>query len=492
MRDFHFLFTLYTQRRYPETVRDKEYAMRFIYSPSICIVLVFLVMSGCTSLSSYTQLTSQSRISISQGKFADALTIFPERSAKGRNEILIRMERAVILQAMGSYELSANEFNKAVEKIKDYENRAVVSATRTTSQVGSLVINEQVQPYEGEDFEKVLIHGLGAVNYLMMGDLEGARVEIRNAYTRQKELYNKHERELERAKKDEGTAGWDRSFQEADKEGYDRLKKKALSVESIYQNAFAYYISSLVYELNDEPDEAYIDLKKAIQAAPDSESIQKDLIRLSKDLNFFDDIDKWESKYGKAPKSSGDLVDIFVIFSLGLAPYKEAVSFPIPVRKGGIVFASLPVYQYTPSSTRSAVVVYDGERSDATIVSDMDAIASKNLLDKFPILFAKQVARTYLKARATSKLSEEYGGWGALAGTLASAITEQADLRTWSSLPKEIQVARVFTPVETRRITIRSRPAGFQQAVEIPEGTRHLIVLCRATDAGLSIQTRAY
>jgi hypothetical protein len=453
--------------------------------------MVFFLITGCAALRDYSRLTRQSRISISQGDFNKALTVFPERSAKGGNEVLIRMERGVLLQALGEYEKSSHEFEQAKKRIRYFEDKAVISATRTTTQAGSLIINEQVQPYEGEDFEKILIHGLDAVNYLMQGDLEGARVEIRNAYTRQKALYDKHAKELEKAKKNRET-DWERSLQDADPGGYDRLQSEARSVSSIYQNAFAYYISSLVYELGDEPDEAYIDLKKAIAAVPHSRSIQKDLIRLSKELNFREDTEMWESRYGKDESTTGDMVDVFVIFQLGLAPYKAAVGIPILLSEGGFVSASMPVYRFTPTSLRSGSILYDGHSQETSVVSDTDAIAARNLLDKFPILFAKQIARTYFKARATNKLSREYGAWGAVGGTLASVITEQADLRTWSSLPKEIQVARVFVPGQTTNITIKSIPGAYKEIVDIPEGARHLIVLCRATDVGLSIRTRVY
>ncbi|HHO76204.1 MAG TPA: hypothetical protein ENN05_07215 [Deltaproteobacteria bacterium] len=466
--------------------------MKIIPARTIFIGFMCMLAAGCSSLSSYERFTIQARQSISQGRFDDALSFFPDKSAKGRNEVLIRLERGILLQALGEYDMSAREFRHVAEMIRDYENMAVISATKSTSQVASLLVNEQVMPYVGEDFEKVLVHGFNAVNYLMMGDLEGARVEIRNAYTRQKELYEKHSRELEKAKKESAGIDWNSSFIQADPDGYALLKRRADSVQSLYQNAFAYYISALVYELNGEYDEAYIDLKKAIDAAPDSESIQKDLIRLSGELYFLEDMQKWEQRYGKRQKIATDAVDVFVIFSYGLAPYKEAVGFPIPVPRGGVVFASMPVYRFTPSSVHRCALRYEGNYCETSSVSNIEAIAARNLLDKFPVLFAKQVARTYLKARLTGELSDQFGAVGALTGTLASAITEQADLRTWSSLPKDVRIARAFVPRNTSSITLEYTTGSMKSSVDIPEGSRHLIVLCRATENGLSIQTKSY
>ena len=41
-------------------------------------------------------------------------------------------------------------------------------------------------------------------------------------------------------------------------------------------------------------------------------------------------------------------------------------------------------------------------------------------------------------------------------------------------------------------ITLEYTPGSMKRSVGIPEGAGHLIVLCRATGAGLSIQTRSY
>ena len=464
--------------------------MAYKLSCLISGIFMLFLAAGCSSLSSYTHTTQQARLSISQGRFGDALSVFPEKAARGKNEVLIRLERATLLQALGEYEESSREFQLAADRIRQYEDRAVVSAGRTASQAGSLLLNEQVQPYEGEDFEKILIHAMNAVNYLMRGDLEGARVEIRNAYRRQNELADKHAKALQKAESSAG--GWERSFEKADRDGYQGLKEKAGNVHSVYQNAFAYYISSLVYELGGEADEAYIDLKKGILAAPGSRSIQKDLIRLSRELGFPEDEQMWQARYGELESAYGRGIDIFVIFQHGSAPVKVPLSLPIPLSEGGFAFASLPVYRFVPSGTRAGAVLWEGQSVETSVVSDMDAIASRTLLDEFPVLFAKQAARLYFKARMTNRMSREYGALGAITGTLASAVTEQADLRAWATLPKEIQAARVFVPEHTRRITVKSIPGGHEAEVEIPEGTRHLIVLCRDTDAGLNLQTKAY
>ncbi len=452
---------------------------------------LILVCCGCSSLQNYTLRSAPARASAASGDYQTALSVFPDSDARGANEILIRLERAMILQDMGRFEESSREFEMASDRITEHEEKAVISASQTFAQAGTLLINEQVMTYEGEDFETIMLHTLNILNYLMLGDLEGARVEVRRAYSRQKALREKHEKELAQASQQSDSAGWEQSLESGDSQGYARLKERAATVRSVYQNAFASYLSALVYELHGELDEAYIDVKDAHRANPEALGIRADLVRLSRVLGYRDDAQRWEGMFGRQALPPRDAVDVFVVFSHGQAPVREPVTLPIPIR-GGMVFASLPVYRFIPSGVSGAVVSAGDERMETSTVCDVDAMAARNLLDRFPLLFAKQVARSYLKARSVSAMERHHGAAGALLGVLFSAVTEQADLRTWSMLPKQVQTARLFVPPHTPAVTLHAAPGGPQATVPIPAGARHLLVYCRSTDAGLSIRTKWY
>ena len=469
----------------------KGYSLRtFIFVPVFSLSLL-IALSGCSSLQNYTKHSAQARASIAAGNFNGALATFPETAATGKDEVLIRLERGMILQDAGLFEQSSHEFELADKQIRDYQDRAVISASKTASEVGTLILNEQVMSYEGEDFEIILLHALNAMNYLMRGDLEGARVEVRNSYESQGQLSAKHEKEMQKAQEDSHSSDWERSFDKADSQGYAQLKDKASTVASLYQDAFASYISALVYELGGESDDAYIDLKKAYQAYPSCRSIQRDLVRLSGKIGFREDQGQWEKKFGRFKAVPKDAVDVFVVFSYGLAPYKVPLNIPIPISRG-FTFASLPVYRFSPSDISGGLVTAGGLNEETSTVFDVDAVAARNLLDDYPIIFVKQVARSYIKAKATSQLEHNFGDAGAILGIFASAITEQADLRAWLSLPKQIQVARLFVPRSSPDISIRNLPYGSSSTVQIPKGASHIIVYCRATENGLAIYTKSF
>ncbi len=465
--------------------------MRTLTFVPIVSLSLLMALSGCSSLQNYTHKVAPARASISTGNFQGALATFPEESAEGKDEILIRFERGKIFQDLGEFAQSAEEFEKAAGKRKDIDDRAVISASNTASQAGTLLINEQIMPYEGQDFEIILLHALNAMNYLMKGDLEGARVEVRKSYERQTQLSEKHEKELQEARKDTHSADWENSFMKADRQGYEGLKEKAGSAYGVYHNAFASYISALVYELGGENDDAYIDMKKAFEAYPSCPSLQRDLIRLSRKIGFRQDQELWEKKFGKDMKTEKDSIDVFVVFSYGLAPYKVPLTLPIPTAHG-FVFASLPIYQFSPSAIHGGRVTTGGISEETSTVFDVDAVAARNLLDDFPIIFTKQIVRSYLKAQMTSQLSKDHGIGGAIFGTLFSAITEHADLRAWSMLPKQIQVARIFVPRSTKDFSIEYEPGHASSTVQIPQGASHVIVYCRATENGLAIYTKSF
>jgi len=450
-----------------------------------------LILTGCAIFQDYTRKSAPARLAVSAGDYAGALGVFPPGAFRGGNGILIHMERGTLLQAMGNFKDSSVEFEAAAAAIAASERRAVISASQTAAGAASLIINEKTLPYEGADFEKVFIHTYNALNYLMRKDLEGARVEIRNAYRRQQELNDRHYRELEQARKEARVSEWEGLLRQADPGTYERMTQSAQGVRSIYQNAFAYYISALVYELHQENDEAYIDLKKAYDAAPDCRFIQRDLQRLSKALHYRDDSERWKGLFGEALPLPQAGIDIFVVFEAGLAPYKEQLTIPIPTASG-LFAAAFPVYQFSPASVLAGRVRC-GESTETTcLVSDTDAIAARNLLDRFPILFAKQIARTAFKAAATRQIDRQRGSGTAFLANIMALITEQADLRTWSTLPKQVQVARLTAPSGTSQVEIAALPAGGNARLDIPAGAKHVIVLVRAPDGVLTIQSQAY
>jgi hypothetical protein len=102
----------------------------------------------------------------------------------------------------------------------------------------------------------------------------------------------------------------------------------------------------------------------------------------------------------------------------------------------------------------------------------LSALASKHFSDQFNGLAVKAVARAAIKYAAAEGLARgaraaagrDAGPLvellvGALAKTLAIS-TEEADKRSWRTLPDEIQIARLWVPPGSYELRIRSIGKG--------------------------------
>ncbi|NEW60548.1 hypothetical protein GSY74_04565, partial [Sulfurovum sp. bin170] len=99
------------------------------------------------------------------------------------------------------YKQSNQLFDKAIDKYRYFENKGVISVSRTLSYITASFLNDTHLDYEGDGYEKVMMHNYKAINYLMLDDKEGARVEIRNSYQKQMEEKEKFKDEIAEYKK---------------------------------------------------------------------------------------------------------------------------------------------------------------------------------------------------------------------------------------------------------------------------------------------------
>ena len=88
-------------------------------------------------------------------------------------------------------------------------------------------------PYKGDDFEKVMINAMLAINFLSLGDMEGALVETRRLN--------------------------------------EKLEHYRIDGKKPYkQSELALYLSAMIWEADGKWDDAYIDFVKAYKVNPGS------------------------------------------------------------------------------------------------------------------------------------------------------------------------------------------------------------------------------
>jgi hypothetical protein len=101
----------------------------------------------------------------------------------GGDTALLLLDRAMVLQQLDQYQLSSRDLqiaDKAIE-VLDFSRSAL-------DDLGRYVFSDDTGPYRAPAYEKLMINTMNLVNYLVRGDLAGARVEARRLAVMQKFL----------------------------------------------------------------------------------------------------------------------------------------------------------------------------------------------------------------------------------------------------------------------------------------------------------------
>lgn len=357
-------------------------------------VLVGLASSGCAT---YQNELHQSISDIKNGRPDLAAESIKQKAfTDGDDQVVYLFEYGTAQQLAKNYEESNRAFLKAEEltDVKDY-----FSISR---QAGSLLLNQGMVQYKGEDYEKVLINAMLAINFLALNNREDALVETRKVN--------------------------------------DKLYKYKFEAKKDYQqNPFAFYLSAMIWEANRHWDDAYIDYKHAYELEPNIPYLKSDLMRLAKLSRRPDELEKWQKAFTDLPKSpviDKSKGEIVLVLQQGWAPRK----FPRP--ESPRMPKLFPVASLTDRA--KLTVVNLGEEVTQTIASVQD-VAIKTLEDDYASLTAKRIGGVAVKAVVADQLRQKNELLGQLAW-IGMNLADRADLRQWVTLPQTYQVARISVP----------------------------------------------
>jgi uncharacterized protein len=344
---------------------------------------------------------------------ADAIVEAGPAAQSKNDKILYLFDKGSIQQILGNYKESEKYLHQAEELIDTLYTKSV------SAEVSSFLSNDLALPYEGEDFEQVMVNVIKSLDYMYQGDFEGARVEVKKTNNRLLQISDKME-------------------------GKNEYK----------EDAFARYISAFCYEATGELNDAYIDYKKALEAyeqysanygTPVPDVIKKDLLRLSESLHFPEQYDSYKEKFGFMPytkqadmKGKGEV--LLVIYD-GQAPDK--------LDNG----EATPYFKDRGSYVNSVEVTTEEDKTYISYVSeDVTQIAIKNLAQKMDLIQAKNLARGAVKEVvgevAKQGLKEvlknvPFGDmFGGMIVDAAKQASELADTRSWKTLPGRFQLVR--------------------------------------------------
>lgn len=425
-------------------------------------------------------------------------TAFDYLTKKGveKDKIEWGMEAALALRANGEFEKSIEFFNRVDELILEHDSAA---ATQVSKEAASLFTNLRALPYGGFYYERIMVSVYKGLNYLAIGDREAARVEFRSAYERQRDAVSQFEKKiaaeqeaLEKAtdKKDKKNAEKmdkalkDEKVQGALAEEYKRVNELAIYAD--YVNPFAVYLDGLYYMTNGVDASDWERSSKSLQRVAEMNEGHAAFIQ--------DDIQVVEQLLNEELAEADIPQTVYVLFETGqsvrriqndvklplgfLIPELSDISFPLPNLQ--------EVDEYDESLKIS---VGDTELS-TELVCNMDSVIAKEFQNINPIIVSRTIRTVGAKSWASNKASKKIGGSFGLAGSLAAGVgkkafdkaTNKADLRSWSSLPKEFQAARIALP-ESGTVTLTTA-GGKSETVELNPDARCQVIYVQTIQKG--------
>lgn len=366
-----------------------------------------LLLPGCAS---YTSATRAGLDAFERREFSAAELVYDKGAdEESVNQLVYLFDRGTVRNLAGRFEQSIKDFLAAdqMSEIKDY--------TSIATEAASILTNDRIIHYKGEEFEKVMISVYLALNFAALGQDENAIVACRRV-NRKLELL-----------RDEGKRDY-------------RL------------NGFAQYLAGLMFERQRNWNFAYVDYKKTHELVPGFSALRRDLIRGALKLDHDSDLNKWKRTLGvtadeikEAQASFKRDGSVVLLYQNGLAP--EKIVSP--------TWHEIPEYRKRYNRHRAAVLYLNGKRMARTeILYDVEEAAFENMRQKYAGYIAKRVAGAVAREVIGNKIDEKYQGLGTIF-KIGMMVASQPDLRSWLTLPKDFQVARVNVKPGKYKATLR-------------------------------------
>ncbi len=456
-------------------------------------------LSGCATSSifvSYPLSIQPIKEYIRNDQFKIAQDIL-DKQRNNADNILYMMERARVSQIGNDTLTSIEDFKQVIDAFRLNDDKAIISTSDTVSQSASLFSNDNAIPYVGDAYERVFVYHFQALNYLFNNEIEKALVEVRRANEEQQFALELHEKEIAATQEqiESKTKNNERFLR-----SFSALENAAGRVKNSFQNAYTFYASGIIYEATGKYNDAYIDFKKALAIFPKNKYLQRDVLRLSKQLGIREDYQRYKKKFStkkdtlsKNPdldknidKNTGK-GEIVVLYEHGYAPIKMEIRVPLIVGNR-VHTVAFPIYVNVWQNTSPLTLsMENGKKLGQTRpIVYVQSLAAKALQEKLPSMVLRQILRLITKKQTSDASHKLFGDAGRFATDIFNLISENADRRSWLTLPNDAQIFRGTAPTGEYRLMLNNTNTSSSMYVEVKPGKKTII---RIIDTGTTLRT---
>jgi len=360
-----------------------------------------------------------------------------EKSSEKRNKSLYLLEKSHLELITGNADAAHKSFIKADEYIQSI-------VADPSSDLLALISNPQVKVYEPEGHELVMMHYYHALALINQGRFESALVECRRMNLQ-----------------------------------LQKLNSSGNSLRKYNEDAFGHLLMGLVYEVTGDFNNAFIAYRNALKFFEGSyaelfsseipEFIKHSLVRAAKASGLKTEAEYYSTSFGIAemPKEAARLI---LLIETGKGPRKSEARFQFAFHQSGdrinfnnydrnINFSypssaigaidqinlqklqmyqiAFPVYRDLDDRFNLDELIINGNRVKADLVQPLALVAQQSLRDRFINNFSEAFLRLAIKKAAEHALSSQSKDLSS-GIQMINALTEKADLRSWSTLPSNV------------------------------------------------------
>jgi len=445
----------------------------------LSVVLLVLQFSGC--LSSHYDRTENFQFlwKIGDLKSAEAEAARLSKEGPLRDRLLYCLEQGAVARMQSNLSSSVVAFNQAGGEYDRWFGPHLRTETRLSEELLSTIGSAEYKPYKSRIYDRVMMRLYQTHNYLLTGDRGRARAEIfktRQAIQDSKDLWQiELEQAREEAKKQD--LNLDKSLKNHDsshplyleRRRIQRLVPKNLPT---FVNPAALYLEALYFLHTAKERE---DFAKAEYSLRQLHAIYPENTWISEDYQLAN-----AGKQSEGPKT-------YIFFETGRAPVRLERRFDLPIfffsptariPYLGVAFPTLQINDQFLQDLEIFTSDQSNNSQKTTLLSDLDAIVAQEFDQYFDIELSKAVAGVVAKGglqylatnsvRANDDLTQVAVGAGV---GMLSQLTTRADLRSWSTLPKQIRFCKIDTPID-QKLTLRG--AGTKLSTDIMVTNKHI------------------
>lgn len=381
---------------------------------------------------------------------------------RGENSRLLEsLQTAVALRYDRQYELSTQVFEECEAMIREHDEKSALS--NVTRDIGATLVNDKAVDYTGTVYDGIMVNTYSALNYWQTGKPDMARVSFNRALDRQRRGLERFDSEIRKAQED---LGRQQARGQADASMQSEQVRQIYSTIDEYQaypdftNPFTSYLAGLFFVSDGDYPKAAGVLKEAYGISRNP-VVMQDLLMVERML-----------------AGAREGVHTWVLFEAGCGPVKDEWRIDLPlflvteqVKYTGIALPKLRLRE--SGSLALSLRSTDGELGQTIEVASIDRVVQTEFGKRYPVILRRAIASAIVKTAVQAEAQQRAGNLGGFMAGLLQRATTSADLRIWTGLPKEFQVARVDPPAAGALEL--STPDGKRFGVVVPTDRSSLV-----------------